>query len=87
MNTYISKIISRLITVTILLCNALIAQNDIKQCFINAKFEMDSMLSGKKPLDYERAVFITENAYHNNYFSYTDFQKKLDNHQLFVEFF
>jgi len=36
------------------------------------------MLSGAKPLDYERAVFITENAYWGNKFNYKIFQNVLD---------
>ncbi len=37
-----------------------------KSCFYSAKTEIENMLSGKIPLDYERAVFITENAYYSN---------------------
>ncbi len=38
------------------------------------------MLEGKDSLNYEKAVFITENSYHNNYFNYEDFKRLLDFH-------
>jgi len=46
--------------------------------------ELESMLSGTKALDFERAVFISENPYYNNTLSYKDFQKNLDVHEYFV---
>lgn len=79
------KIKTVILTTILLLCNIVQAQKNSKQYFVNAKNEIDSMLSGKKPLDYERAVFITENAYHDNYFNYNDFQYKLEFHQAFIQ--
>lgn len=51
-----------------------------KQCFYDAKIELENMLSGKIPLDYERAVFITENAYWNNQYDFERFKKIIDIH-------
>lgn len=51
-----------------------------KASFYNAFDAIKNMLEGKDSLNYEKAVFITENAYHNNFFSYTDFKKMLDLH-------
>ena len=45
-----------------------------KEYFNQAKAELVQMLSGAKPLDYERAVFVTENAYLGNTISYELFQ-------------
>ena len=50
------------------------------QCFHKAYASLQNMLEGKDSLDYEKAVFITENAYHNNYFKYDDFKQLLDKH-------
>lgn len=54
------------------------AQITSKQNFINAKNEIENMLSGKISLDYERAVFITENAYHNNSLKLNEFKADID---------
>ena len=43
-----------------------------KESFFKAYNALKSMLEGKDSLNYEKAVFITENAYHNNYFNYED---------------
>jgi hypothetical protein len=51
-----------------------------KQCFYNAKIELENMLSGKIPLNYERAVFITENAFYENKGDYNQFKAVLDFH-------
>ncbi|MFA6925145.1 MAG: hypothetical protein WC223_12945 [Bacteroidales bacterium] len=51
-----------------------------KICFYSAKTEIENMLSGKIPLDYERAVFITENAYWENKFDYNVFKNVLSIH-------
>ena len=49
-----------------------------KQCFYNAKTEIENMLSGKIPLSYEKAVFIMENAYLNNEIDYDLFKNTID---------
>ena len=51
-----------------------------KQCFFDAKTELESMLMEKTPLDYERAVFITENAYWNNAITYAAYKEYIDFH-------
>ncbi len=74
---------SNLIIVLLFICFVCSSQtkNDIvKQNFVNAKNEIESMLSGKTPLDYERAVFVTENAFYENSLEYKDFQYAIDFH-------
>jgi hypothetical protein len=56
-----------------------------KQAFFEAKKELSDMLSGKQALDYERAVFVTENAYYNNTLKYEGFKKFIDYNQRLVE--
>ncbi|MBI4645307.1 MAG: hypothetical protein HY738_01620, partial [Bacteroidia bacterium] len=51
-----------------------------KSCFYSAKAELENMLSGKIPLNYERAIFITENAYRGNAIDYSEYKKILDIH-------
>lgn len=46
--------------------------------YVTAKNELQDMLDGNAPLSYERAVFIMENAYHDDSLSYAVFQKTLD---------
>ncbi len=50
------------------------------QCFHKAYAALQNMLDGKDSLNYEKAVFITENAYHDNYFNYEDFKNLIDFH-------
>ena len=40
--------------------------------------EMQQMLQDYKPLDFKRAVFITENAYFGDFISYETFNKQID---------
>lgn len=54
------------------------AQQTSKSYFYEAKKEIEAMLKGEKPLDYERAVFVTENSYHNKTLKYDEFKKFLD---------
>ncbi len=49
-----------------------------KACFYIAFDALKNMLEGKDSLNYEKAVFITENAYYNNAFDYNVFEKTLD---------
>jgi len=67
-----------ILSVMLFSCVALNAQTDTKQNFINAKNEIENMLSGKTPLDYEKAVFITENAYHNNSLNNSEYNEFID---------
>ena len=60
------------------------AQTDSRQYFIQAKAEIEAMLNGKQPLDYERAVFITENPYYDNQITYQDFQEVLNENQFYI---
>ena len=55
-------------------------QDSIKQNFPKAMEEISSILQGTQPLDFERAVFITENAYRDNAIRYEDYQAALDIH-------
>lgn len=48
--------------------------------FEEAYKELEAMLEGRDSLDYERAVFLTENAYWDNQIAYSDFQNLLDLH-------
>lgn len=51
-----------------------------KSCFYSAKQELNEMLSRKIPLDYERAIFIIEDAYWGNQNDYSYYQSILDFH-------
>lgn len=42
--------------------------------------ELKAMLKGTTTPDFERAVFISENPYHENVYTYSDFQKNIDFH-------
>ena len=53
--------------------------------FENAFSELKSMLEGKTPLSFERAVFVSENPYWNNKYSYEAFRKIISGHLYFVE--
>jgi hypothetical protein len=44
------------------------------ELFRNALAELNKMLSGKKPLDLKRAVFVVENAYFENQLDYGQFE-------------
>lgn len=49
-----------------------------KEHFYAAYNQIKNMLEGKDSLSYEKAVFITENAYYNNDYNYTIFKDNLD---------
>ena len=55
-----------------------------KVSFYKAYDALKSMLEGKDSINYEKAVFITENAYHNNYFSYDYFKRFIDFHVFMI---
>jgi len=40
--------------------------------------EINKMLKGQAPLDFKRAVFLTENAFHSNKLDYKEFCQKID---------
>lgn len=42
--------------------------------------ELEAMLNGTQPPDFERAVFISENAHYNNRYAYPSFQKAISLH-------
>lgn len=60
------------------------AQDISKQNFQQAYQEISSMLEGKQPLDFEKAVFLTENAYRDNSLTYEDFKAALDVHSTLI---
>lgn len=54
------------------------AQNSYTGHYQKAKAEITAMLEGQKPLDFEKAVFLMENAYYDNSIEYADFEVVLD---------
>ena len=40
--------------------------------------EINKMLKGQSPLDFKRAVFLTENSFHSNRLDYKEFCQKID---------
>ncbi|MFM7857270.1 MAG: hypothetical protein ACKO96_36460 [Flammeovirgaceae bacterium] len=60
------------------------AQDIAKQNFQQAYQEITSMLEGKQTLDFEKAVFLTENAYRDNSLNYEDFKAALDVHSTLI---
>ena len=69
----------------IFLVSMLNAQDISKQHFQQAYQEISSMLEGKQPLDFEKVVFLTENAYRDNAISHADFKAALDVHSAIIE--
>jgi hypothetical protein len=63
------------------------AQEAPSQHFRQAFEEISAMLEGKQPLDFEKAVFITENAYRDNSLNYEDFKSALNVHSAIIEQF
>jgi hypothetical protein len=51
-----------------------------KQAFYEANLELEAMLNGDASTDYERAVFVMENAYRANTIDYTVYEEVLDFH-------
>lgn len=56
-----------------------------KALFDEAFLELKDQVEGKQEPDFERAVFISENPYWNNTYSFARFQKVIDNHLLFIQ--
>ncbi len=48
-----------------------------KECYELAYQELTEMLQNTRPSDFERAVFVSENPYHNNQYTYEQFQNSL----------
>ena len=53
--------------------------------FDSAFAELRDMLEGRAPISFERAVFVTENAYRDGTLGYADFQLALSAHQFLIE--
>lgn len=51
-----------------------------KKYFLSAQAELNDMLSGKTTLNYERAIFIMENAYYDNKINFNDYEEKIEHH-------
>lgn len=62
------------------LFNAKAADATAPAAFISAKQEIENMLSGKTPLSFEHAIFLTENAYYNNQLTEKQFTEAIDFH-------
>ena len=60
---------------------------DYKQPFHQVYEEVSTMLQGTQPLDFERAVFITENAHRDNTIRYEDYKAAPDIHSVHVYFY
>jgi hypothetical protein len=63
------------------------AQEVPSQHFPQAFEEISAMLEGKQLLDFEKAVFLTENAYRDNSLNYEDFKSALNVHSAIIEQF
>lgn len=53
-------------------------QESSDRYFQEAVDEITQMLEGQKPIDFKRAVFLTENAYYDGQLNYADFCKQID---------
>ena len=53
--------------------------------FEKARLEIDSMLSGKKPLDFKKAVSLSENAYFENSVDYSKFDSTIQFYTELIE--
>lgn len=53
-------------------------QKKSEQYFQEAVDEISQMLEGQKPINFKRAVFLTENAYYDGQLNWTDFSKQID---------
>lgn len=83
-----SKIILSVGIATTLLLNMKFANansDSTKIYFQQAFKEVKNMLEGKQPMSFEKAVFVTENAYRDNQFIYANFQKSLDVHTYLIK--
>jgi hypothetical protein len=78
-----TKLISFLLFLSVLTLQA--RQDSTQLHFKNAQQEIFAMLDGQQPVDFERAVFITENAYRSNTINYEDFKASLDIHASIID--
>lgn len=53
------------------------AGGEHKEYYQKAFQEQHQMLKGEKPVDFTRAVFVTENSYYNGQLNYNDFKKEI----------
>ncbi|MCG3165623.1 MAG: hypothetical protein POELPBGB_01391 [Bacteroidia bacterium] len=61
-------------------------KNDSTYYYFSSAFvELKNMMEGKQTPSFERAVFISENPFHNNQYRYETFQKSIDFHLSFIE--
>lgn len=58
-----------------------------KTSFYTAYDALKNMLEGKDSLNFERAVFLTENAYYDNHYNFEDFQGSLNFHTSVINLF
>jgi len=62
------------------------ANSDSTKIYFQQSFtELKNMLEGKQPMNFEKAVFITENPYLNNRFDFNEFQNSVDAHVYLIE--
>lgn len=57
----------------------------MKTAFYSAYGVLKNMLEGKDSLNYEKAVFVTENAYCENIYKYSDFKQEIDNNSKLIK--
>lgn len=61
-------------------------KNDSTQFYFSSAFdELKAMMEGKQTPSFERAVFISENPFHNNQYRYETFQRSIDFHLFFIK--
>lgn len=67
-------------TIESLINNGFPSQSDIigTSNYYNAFDEIHRMLKGEIPMNLGRAIFLTENAYYDNVYSYEDFKNSID---------
>lgn len=75
-----TNVIATFVACFFFLSNTKAADATAPAAFISAKQEIENMLSGKTPLSFERAIFLTENAYYNNQLPEKEFTEAIDFH-------
>ncbi|MDY0389123.1 MAG: hypothetical protein RBT65_18780 [Methanolobus sp.] len=66
------------LTILILLISLISFGQDYEFYFKQAVDEITDMLEDRKPVDFKRAVFLTENAYYEGQLDYSNFCNQLD---------
>lgn len=56
---------------------AQVENDNLKQAFLEARAELEAMLEGKTPIDFTKAVFLTENAHHGDSLDFESFKSKI----------